>query len=435
MNPLKDFADFRQFIASFTNYEKFPAFQYDGEAFRLDRMRSLVEELGSPERDFASVHIAGTKGKGTTTLVLEALLRESGLRVGSYTSPHLEHLRERIRVDGEPIAEARLVSLVNRALPVLSARRQQPRAFPTFFELLTALAFLEFSTREVDVAVIEVGLGGRLDATNVITPAVCAVTSIGLEHTQLLGETLEEIAREKAGILKPGVPAVIGSLPDSAEQSVEAVAREVGAPLVFADPAAVTPLAHGSLGLADYEMDFDAPAIRGPALRADLSIAWQLWQLAMYRLDREPDEAILRRTLADLRLPARIEVFPGTPLICLDGAHTVESIDALISTLSEIEFPQPRTLIVSLAADKRIGPISEKLKQLADHIIVTRADAQRSLDPEELRETIGHGEVIDDPFDALRAARHRGDPIVITGSIYLAGALRGELLAGLTSAP
>lgn len=412
MRRLTDFREFQQFLASFTNYEKLPTFRYDAETLGLERMRRFAADVGDPQDRYPSIHIAGTKGKGTTTLILESLLRAEGFRVGAYTSPHVEHMRERIRVDGESITEAELVDIANELLPALESRVDTGE-FPTFFELMTAMAMQYFARREVDYAIFEVGLGGRLDATNIVSARLTAITSIGLEHTEQLGESLAEIAAEKAGIIKPFVPVVVGELPDEAREIVERVARKKNAPVE-------SPVAH--------KASSDVACVRGPGLRADLAIALRLFEDVLSSTGHTLDSARTREALERLELPARVEILDGEPPICVDGAHTVESIEALDDALDESDFPRPRTLVFSLVAGKRRDEILEILPRLADWVIFTRADATRSLPPEELIEAYGSGEAIEDPQEALAQAKRRGTAIVVSGSMYLAGCLRAPAL-------
>jgi dihydrofolate synthase/folylpolyglutamate synthase len=426
MRPLTDLQEFQRFLASFTNYERLPTFRYGPQTLGLERMRELARALGDPQDAYPSVHIGGTKGKGSTTLMLEALLSAEGLRVGSYTSPHVEHLSDRIRVGGRRISEPSLVEAANLVLPALSPRLGTPDP-PTFFELMTAIAMLRFRKDEVDFGLFEVGLGGRLDATNILSAQLTAITSIGLEHTHLLGNSLEAIAGEKAGIIKPGVPLVIGELAPEARRVIEATARERGAPLAVACAGDVRLVSRGILELAGVESPLRAPAVRGPGLRADLSIALWLFRKLLERLGRSFDPARARRALAELELPARVEIFAGEPAVCLDGAHTTESIEVLAVALEEERFPRPRTLVFSLAADKRRDDILALLPAIAEDVVFARADPVRSLAPQALRDAFGAGTVVEDPHQALRAALERGRAVVVTGSIYLAGALRAAL--------
>ena len=427
MIELKSYADFERFIGSFTNYERQRHIAYGPEAMPLERMRSFVSELGDPLSSYPSIHIAGTKGKGSTSLMLEALLAAEGFRVGTYTSPHVEHLRERIRVGGRWIGEAELVDLARSFLPVLERRRSSGGGgFPTFFELMTALAMSRFARAPVDWGVFEVGLGGRLDATNILAPRACAITGIGLEHVAVLGDTHQRIAREKAGIIKRGIPLVAGDMPEEALREVLAAAREQGAEVVRPREGGVMPAGSGHVEIAGYGR-FEAPAVRGPALRHDLAVALELHRLALEASGRRPVAARIAGALATLELPARVELFAGTPPVLLDGAHTAESFGALESTLEEIGLPRPRTAVFSLASDKRAEPILETLARIAGRFILTRADPLRSLEPAAIRARLGAGDVIDAPRAALEEALRRGEPVIVCGSMYLAGAVRGRM--------
>ena len=218
------------YLAGLINVEKERNAPYS--RFDLEPIRRLMGRLGDPQADLSVIHLAGSKGKGSTGLMAEALLGAAGERVGTFTSPHLERWSERFRIDGREVTGELLADAVERIAPHIDALREQdPRRAPSFFDALTAIALLLFSEAKLDRCVFEVGLGGRLDSTNVITAAVSCITSIEFEHTQQLGNTLAEIASEKAGILKPGVPAVIGDLCDEAAEVVETRARELGAPL------------------------------------------------------------------------------------------------------------------------------------------------------------------------------------------------------------
>jgi dihydrofolate synthase/folylpolyglutamate synthase len=425
MRPITSLKEFEGFLARFTNYERVQSFKYDATTLGLDRMRSFMALLGNPQESYPSVHVAGTKGKGTTCLILEAFLRGEGLRVGTYLSPHVEHLRERIRIDSSPAGDEDLIREVNKLLPALAeCQRKGPGAFPSFFELMTGLAMSSYKTRRVDWGIFEVGLGGRFDATNILCPRVCAITSLGLEHTQQLGKTLGEIAREKAGIIKQGTPVVVGPLPAEARAEVERISEERAAPLLTAVEETVTSAGQGRLRVAGLSETFPAGALVGPALRMDLGIALTIFQ----RLFGSEGNAIsgdrVRNALSVLSLPARIEVFPTRPAIVLDAAHTVESVQALRLALEEIQFPRPRTLVFSISAGKEIDPILKELPRLAEHVVLPLADPVRSLSPGVLREQLGYGEVIESPEEAFQEALSRGWPIVVTGSFYLAGRLR-----------
>lgn len=421
---IADYPAFEAYLGEFTNYERLHAFNYDKHTLGLERIRSLLRDLGSPERSFPSVHIAGTKGKGSTSLILEALLRAQGFRVGTYTSPHVEHLRERIRIHGEPLAEADLVRELNGVLPALERRRAESlESRPTFFELMTALAMTAFRAQRVDWGIFEVGLGGRLDATNILAPSWTAITSIGLEHTQQLGNTLAAIAREKAGIIKRGTPLVLGNLPPTAATEVLAIAAEQQAPTMHARASLVASAGPGHIHLDGFGL-LPARAVRGPALRADLAIALTLFEGILAAEGRRCAREVVAEALSSLQLPARVEVFDDDPPLVLDAAHTADSIQALRLTLEEIQFPRPRVLVFSLSAGKERESILPELPPIAEEIIFTLADPQRSIPPHDLQAQLGWGKVLVDPREALAEARRGGRPVVITGSFYLAGALR-----------
>lgn len=427
MRPLADYRDFEAFIRRFTNYERAVPPPAEGlDAFKLDRMRSLHAAAGEPPRSCPIVHVAGTKGKGSTVLLLEALLEADGLRVGAYTSPHVEHLRERIRLDGHPASETEVVAVTNSLLPLLAAREGDPGRFPTFFELLTLVALEAFERRQVDVALLEVGLGGRLDATNVVRPLLTAITSIGLEHTRLLGSSVEEIAAEKAGIIKPGVPVVIGPLPLPADRVVAEIARRQVAPLRRVGPDAVRPLPDGRLEAPSLPGPLDPGPARGPGLRSSLAIALTLREL-LHRASGRSTPELPADALARAALPGRVEVFEGRPPVLVDGAHTVESLASLAAAVEEIGWPRPRTLLFAVAEDKDRSAMRPILDTLAEHAIFTRADAARGVDPETLRTEAGRGHAIEDPEEALHAALRSGHPVIACGSLYLAGAVRPAL--------
>lgn len=232
-----EYKDALGYIYSFINYEKnLDKFTYEEKKFYLERMKHLLNLMGNPQNNFKSIHIAGTKGKGSTSAFIFSVLKEAGYKVGLYTSPHLQTLRERIRIDSGLISEEELVELVNIAKPYIEEAKKHPiYGSPTFFEVLTALSFLYFFIKKVDFAVIEVGLGGRLDATNVILPLVSVITPIGYDHMHILGNTLSQIAFEKAGIIKENIPVISSLQEEEAWNVIKKVAIERRAPIIRID--------------------------------------------------------------------------------------------------------------------------------------------------------------------------------------------------------
>jgi dihydrofolate synthase / folylpolyglutamate synthase len=405
----------------------------------LAPVRSLLARIGDPQQQLRVVHVAGSKGKGSTALLCEALLRAAGLRPGTFTSPHLERWTERFRIDGAEVPGDALAAAIEALRPHADALREGPEP-PSFFDVTTAAAFRLFAEARVDVAVIEVGLGGRLDSTNVVAPAVACITSIEREHTEKLGDTLGQIAGEKAGIAKPGVPLVTGALPDEAAAVVEARARELGCPLVrlgkelgfelFADE-----LDGSRFRVADGGFELEA-ALGAPGRHQAANAALAL---ACVRRAGVVDDAALRaaapHAFAATSLPGRIEILARAPWIVVDGAHTAASARALAATLRRI--PRERShLVLSVSAGKDLVAICEALVPEADVVTVTRAEPVRSLDPqlvaEAVRAVAGRAEVrvVPNPHLALRAARESlapGGLLCASGSFYLAGIARRVL--------
>ncbi len=408
----------------------------------LSPIRALLAALDHPERGLSVLHVGGSKGKGSTALLAEAVLRASGERVGVFTKPHLERWTERFRIDGEEVAGERLAAAVERLRPhVEHLRRSATDDAPTWFDATTAAALLLFREAGVDRVILEVGLGGRLDSTNAVVPQVACITTIELEHTDKLGTTLAAIAGEKAGILKPGVPLVTGRLPAEAEQVVAARARELGVPV-------------SRLG-REIEVEVGEAGLDGIALRAtDGSFALEaalpllgrhqaenaaLALACVRRLPgRAPDAALApaaRRAFANAQLPGRVELLGRRPWLVVDAAHTAASARALAAALSPI--PRKRThLVLSVSAGKDLAAILAALLPLAESVTVTRAEPARSLDPHALGQAVEAAvpgvsvRCVPNPQLAVRAAREGLGPddlLVAAGSVYLAGIARSVL--------
>ena len=404
---IRRYPDALKFLDAFTDYERMASVYAPGD-YNLERMRRLLCALGNPERAFLSLHIAGTKGKGSTAHLTEAILREAGYRTGLYTSPHLVDMRERIRLDGKPIREADFTRVLARMEPELRRLR------PTYFETMTAAAFVFFADRRVDYAVVEVGLGGRLDATNVITPAACAITTIDYDHMDKLGNTLEAIAGEKAGILKPGVPAVSSPQAPAARRVLEArgaiefprfrVLSSGGDVLKFT--------AEGRR----YEMP-----VLGEHQAANAATALALVARSGARVS--PQDA--RRALRTIRLPGRVERVGRRPTVIVDAAHNPVSARALAAALAAV--PRRRLVLVfGASADKDYRAMLRTLLPSADLAILTKAAHPRAAAPSDLmaaakgRPAVAAGSVA----RALALARKAAGPedaIVVTGSFYVAG--------------
>ena len=428
------------YLAGLINVERLPDLRR--ARLSLEPIRCLLDRLEIPHAGLSILHVAGSKGKGSTALLAEGLLRAHGLRVGTFTSPHLESWTERFRIDGKEVAGERLADVVERLRPEVDAlREERPDDAPSFFDATTAAALALFTDAGVDHAVLEVGLGGRLDSTNIVTPAVACVTSIELEHTEKLGTTLAAIAGEKAGIAKPGVPLVMGALPPEAAAVVEERAARVGCTLAR----------YGSDFDAEIlEEDLDSQRIRfregSLVFEADLSVAGAhqaqnaaLALACVRRMGAVPDGALAaaaRRAFATASLPARIEFLSHRPWLVVDAAHTAASAAALARTLARIPRRRGR-LVLSVSTGKDLAAICRSLVPFADELTITRAEPIRSLPAEEVARAVRGvaaeltPRVVPDPQLAVRGAREglgSEDLLCAAGSVYLAGIARRVLL-------
>ena len=439
------FHDALAYLESLTNYERIH--QPDAmRRIRLERMHQLCKRLGSPQRRFRSILVAGTNGKGSICAMIYAILRQAGLRVGLYTSPHLEEVRERIRVNAELskggsdwITREDVAIAIDRVRSVIEDdARVVGKGAPTYFEVLTAAALWHFSQQAVEVAVLETGLGGRLDATNVVDQAISVFGPIGLDHTDVLGKDLVTIAREKAGIIKPRQavisaaqqPAVAALLREAASQHgcrVLEYGRHLSAKIITHQPHGTQLGVYGLRGQYD---DLVLPLLgRHQAENAALAIA------AVESLSETgiPHSAV-REGLARVHWPGRLEVVREQPLVVLDGAHNPHAALALRSTLEELWPRRAKHLLIGMSADKPVQQIAEILGPLASRVMCTTSRHPRACDPQRLA---GHFTpynhdvaVIPDPIDAymyLLNTSGSDDVIVITGSLFLVGQLRAAV--------
>ncbi|MGL4511967.1 MAG: bifunctional folylpolyglutamate synthase/dihydrofolate synthase [Lacipirellulaceae bacterium] len=432
------------------NYEASAPIPYSDEGLKLDRMRELVDLLGRPDALLRLVHVAGTKGKGSTGAMVAAGLRAAGLRVGVYSSPHLERFEERFTIDGALCAEADVVALVERVRDVTDSMEAAGGAGPTYFDLTTAIALCHFADRGVDAAVLEVGLGGRLDSTNVVLPAVSVITSISLDHTQQLGATRALIAAEKAGIIKPGVPVVSGVADPEAGDVIERIARGRNAPLLRAGrDFHVEPTGDGGWCYTEGAERIGGvrPAMPGAHQAANAAVALAVLGV-LDRLGWGVPVAARLAGIAQARVAARTEWFNGDPPVLLDGAHNEASAAALATTLDEVLGgvpPTQRTLVLAISSDKDARAIVRALAGSVGRVVVTRyLSNARAIDPGTLaglvRDEIGVEAAIQPTpaaawNNAAAGARGAGGVVVVAGSLFLAGEVRRLLLAEGRSAP
>lgn len=442
------------FLLSRIDYERSVAVPYGEREYRLDRMRELLERLDRPDRRYPIIHVAGTKGKGSTSAMVASALTACGLTTGLFTSPHLEHLGERFCVDGRPCDGDELAVLVEQLKPVVAAmddeaRRRSPvEAGPTYFELTTAIALLLFARHECDAVVLEVGMGGRLDSTNVCQATVSVITSISYDHTKQLGETLAEIAWEKAGIIKAGVPVVSGVTGHEARAVVERVAKEHGSRLIQRgrefDFAYRPPLhleREASCGEIDFMLDDGAQRASWSGVRLGLHGRHQAANAAtalavveeLRRLGWNLGEAEVRRGMAELHWPARVEVVARRPCVVFDAAHNTASIEALLATLDESFVARRRFLLFATTQEKDVGGMLRLLLPKFDRIVLTRyAQNPRGVPVEELATIAAatgrtNWEAAADPAAAWNVVHgwspSADDLVCVTGSFFIAAQL------------
>ena len=393
----------------------------------LQRVQALLEYLGHPERKFEVIHIAGTNGKGTTAAFLEGILRAGGLRTGLYTSPHLVSPEERVRVNWAKIPRERLVGWI------ADLRPQIERTEATFFEAMTAIGLAYFAETGVDVAVVEVGLGGRWDATNVVVPRVSVVTDVHLDHQRHLGRTLSEIAAEKAGILKPGVPCVTYVQRYVARIVLEQKAREVGAELLRLQAEAHTRVrrVEASGTTVDYrgrELHLRGMRTRLVGEHQGRNLALALLSAEVYGLPGDLSEETLRGAVAAVRWDGRFQVLTQNPLRLVDVAHNIQGVRAFVDTFQWVWGEGPNTvLVLGLLRDKPASGMFETLARLGRRVVVTPLPSQRSADAETLaalaRERGWEVQLASSPVEAWQLAEDwaGNDPVVGLGSHYLVG--------------
>ncbi len=383
----------------------------------LDRIRAVLEALDNPQRTFRVVHVAGTNGKGSTCSMIDAGLHAAGMRTGLFTSPHLVEPTERVQIDGIPVSQAQFAqafSVVHRA-----AESLELDCHPTYFETITAMAFWLFREMGMEAAVVEVGLGGRLDATNVVEPALTVITPVDLDHQFYLGDTIESIAAEKAGILKPGVLAVFARQRPDAAAVLEARALELGAPVRRAEECEVRNLvmdARGSRFSLGAFTDLVCPLAGEHQVENAVTAV-----LALDALGIPP------HGIAEARWPGRLEHISPNPDVILDGAHNPAGACALAAYLERFYSERKLWMIFGAMRDKAVDEIAGILFPLANELIFTAPANPRALSPTELKDLAGRGRVAPDVVTALRLVQAEcsaDDVVIVTGSLFLVGEAR-----------
>ena len=401
---MRTYSEALNYLNQFINYERTQPQRYAPETLNLNRVNHLLDRLGRPDRAYRAIHIAGTKGKGSTAAMIESCLRAAGYRTGFYTSPHLHAFRERMRINNEYVSREEFAQLVDELEPHLNAVEGI-----TWFEIVTTLAFLFFARSQIDVAVLEVGLGGRFDATNVVTPIVSVITSLSMDHMNLLGNTIEQIAFEKAGIIKRHVPVVCAPQVPEALDVIRRVARMRGARLILPPPQP-SPVSPGRV-----------LSLLGAHQVINASVARTALQVANENGLSVSDEA-LRQGLETVKWPGRLEVLNRDPLVVVDGAHNGDSAQKLAAALHEVFHVDQWTLIIGISADKDIPAILDGLLPIAKRLIVTQASNSRAANVETIGAQVTDRGLAPTPTasvtEALEIALNDRSPIIITGSLF-----------------
>ncbi|KPJ49508.1 MAG: hypothetical protein AMJ38_03235 [Dehalococcoidia bacterium DG_22] len=438
-----DYSQAIEYILSFTDWERAPAQAFAAANFDLRRVHSLLARLGNPHLGRQTIHIAGSKGKGSVAAMIASVLRAAGYRSGLYTSPHLHNVRERIVVDGQPIGEDEFASLIEVLAPLVAAENKDGRFGQlTTFELLTALALLYFQDRGAQWQVLEVGMGGRLDATNVVDEkAVCVITPISLEHTTVLGDTVEKIAAEKAAIVRPGTIVAMAFQPyPEAAVVIRARAAELAAPLLDVGETY-------SVQRLGWDLTGQSFRLAGPGCSRELWLpllgAHQLENAAtaVATIDalRKGGVAILEESISEglsrLSWPGRLEVLRDKPLIVVDGAHNGHSARRLRQALRDYFSFDRAILVIGVSGDKTIGAMAEELAPLTHLLIATCSQHPRAAEPEAVATAFAVQGVASETcptvataLDRAQALAGRDDLICVVGSLFVVAEAREQVL-------
>jgi dihydrofolate synthase/folylpolyglutamate synthase len=451
MQPTRGYQEALAYIYGLTDYERQGFAAYAAENYDLERVRHLLALLGEPQRSFASVHIAGSKGKGSTAAMAESMLRAAGYRTGLYTSPHLHTFRERIRLDGGLISEAEVVRLVEQVRPLVD---EIPEI--TTFEVMTAMALAWFAQNEAEWVVLEVGLGGRLDATNVVVPAVAVITSISLDHLAILGDTLAQIAGEKAGIIKPGVPVVSAPQPTEALQVIEGTCARREAPLTLVGRDWIWERLEPEPGAGSASLDGQWFRMQGPDPEMDPGGQWlePLWipllgefQLVnattavaalrqIVSLQERLSVAAIREGLRSVYWPGRFEILGRQPLVVADSAHNGDSAKKLMAALRTYLCFERLIVVLGASADHVTSELLTAFLSGADRAIVTRSRHPRAAQPGWIQDRAAAlGFALETSEDVPRAldmaldGARASDLVLCTGSVFVAAEARAAWFA------
>ena len=425
------------YIQTFLNTEKSPDFSRDARRYNLDRITQLLDKLGNPHQHFKIIHIAGSKGKGTTATIIASILTHAGYQTGLFTSPHFISPRERCQIDAKMISEADFSRCLTLIKPAIESVSTNTFGEISFFEIYTALAFFYFADQQVDFAVVEVGLGGRLDATNIVDPIISVITQISLEHTRILGETLKEIAGEKAGVIKTNRSVVIAPQPMQVQSVFEKTSANRGAAACWVS---LKHIKRNSQSLSGQFFDFQSenqlyknlfiPLIgEHQLINAAVAICC-VEQILMKMVVVDLVHALISEGLKKIKLTGRLQVVERKTKILIDSAHSPASFEALWKTIQELFCYNRLIVVIGLMRDKNLKAIGEIMISAADEIIATQAfNNPRVYQAEEIVQAWSDFSIksicaIPSAHEALQVAQstaRKSDLICVTGSIYLAG--------------
>jgi dihydrofolate synthase / folylpolyglutamate synthase len=370
--------------------------QAAGIKLGLENVRRLLDALGNPHRQLACIHVAGTNGKGSVSAMLDAVARAAGLRTGLFTSPHLVRFNERIQISGQPITNHEVLA----GLSVIREAIARSGCTPSFFEITTALGFQHFLTRRIDLAIMETGLGGRLDATNLITPLVSVLTSIDLDHQKILGDSRAKIAREKAGIIKPGVPVVSVGQTTDVREVIDEVAAAIGSPVIYT----TEPITDLQIGLAGSHQRLNAAVVRDTLAAAKLGISPEALKIG----------------LKSVFWPGRFQALGAR--LTIDGAHNLAASERLVQTWKECHPKTSPTMVFGGLRDKDLNSMVATLAPIAARFFLVPVKNSRGEDPSNIRLPSGFPYTIFAGVqEAVEAAGKLPEPILVTGSLFLVG--------------
>jgi dihydrofolate synthase/folylpolyglutamate synthase len=440
MKLIKDYESALDYIYSFIDYSLTKDLRYSPEKFNLDRMARFMDLLGNPQNKYKVIHVAGTKGKGSICAMITSILTQAGYRVGFYSSPHMIEFTERIRIGDQEIEKEMIVSYCNH----LSSYIEQIENLSTF-EIITGMAFQYFADQKVDFAVIEVGMGGRLDATNVVNPVITAISSISIDHTQVLGKSIKKIAAEKAGIIKNGIPVVLATQKARAEEIVRSESNKKKAKLVNVRECCSYIIQNSHLHGQEISISFHLPnsKINQPADSLELFIPL----VGDHQVDNVITAVMVIRELAgmgwqitdtdikngmrNLMWQGRFEIISENPLMFIDGAHNVDSFIKLRDTIRKYLAGRQITLLFGVSEDKQVKRMLKEIRTSVHHLVITQSTHPRAMDPfivEEIAKQLGYDCTVEPDItkavERLMKNRGKSDAIIASGSLFVAGAVK-----------